>query len=143
MSYANPSYFPMIAASVITLCIFYLWAMKRRQAMAERFAEKGLLNNVAPSVSIRRKMIKITMLVTAVFLALIALARPQWGFEWEETKRSGLDILIAIDVSKSMLATDVKPNRLERSKFAVKDLIRKLNGDRLGLIAFAGTAFLQ
>jgi Ca-activated chloride channel family protein len=58
-------------------------------------------------------------------------------------KRTGLDILVAIDVSKSMLARDVKPNRLERSKLAVKDLVKKLNGDRIGLIAFAGTAFLQ
>jgi Ca-activated chloride channel family protein len=69
--------------------------------------------------------------------------RPQWGFSWEEVRRSGLDILIAIDTSKSMLAGDIKPNRLERSKLAVKDLIKKLRGDRIGLIAFSGNAFLQ
>jgi Ca-activated chloride channel family protein len=83
------------------------------------------------------------MLVLAVSLMLFSLARPQWGFEWQEVKRSGIDVLIAIDVSKSMLATDVKPNRLERSKFAVKDMVKKLSGDRIGLVAFAGTAFLQ
>ena len=83
------------------------------------------------------------ILALAVFLALFSLARPQWGFEWQEIKHVGLDMLIAIDVSKSMLATDVKPNRLERSKFAVKDLIGRLNGDRIGLVAFAGTSFLQ
>jgi len=76
-------------------------------------------------------------------LAVLALMRPQWGYQWQQVKRKGLDILIAIDVSKSMLAGDVKPNRLERSKLAVKDLIRKLKGDRIGLIAFSGTAFLQ
>jgi Ca-activated chloride channel family protein len=79
----------------------------------------------------------------ALFLCMFALARPQWGFIWEETKKMGIDMLIAIDVSSSMLAKDVKPDRLERSKFAVKDLVKKLDGDRIGLIAFAGTAFLQ
>jgi len=69
--------------------------------------------------------------------------RPQWGFKWQEVNQQGLDILIAIDTSKSMLATDVKPNRLEKSKLAVKDLLKKLKGDRAGLIAFSGTAFLQ
>ncbi len=109
----------------------------------EAFVEKKLIEGISPSASVIRKVIKMAMLTTAVALSLFALVRPQWGFEWEEVKRSGLDILIAVDVSKSMLATDVKPNRLERSKFAVKDLMKKLNGDRVGLIAFAGTSFLQ
>ena len=109
----------------------------------ERFAERDLIQEIAPSVSVWKKVFKIIMLTLAFSLALFSLARPQWGFEWEEIKRTGLDILIAIDVSKSMLAKDVKPNRLERSKFAVKDLMKKLNGDRVGLVAFAGTSFLQ
>ena len=74
--------------------------------------------------------------------SIVALARPQWGFEWHEIKREGLDILIVIDTSKSMLTQDVKPNGLERTKLAVKDLLRRLEGDRIGLIAFAGDAFL-
>jgi len=78
-----------------------------------------------------------------LLFSVLALMRPQWGYDWREVKRSGLDILIAIDTSKSMLADDVKPNRLERSKLAVKDLLRSLEGDRVGLIAFSGTAFLQ
>lgn len=117
--------------------------MRRRRALAERFAERGLISAMAPSVSVRRRIFKTALLILASSFILLAFMRPQWGFEWEEVKKSGLDILIAIDVSKSMLATDVKPNRLERSKFAVKDLVRKLSGDRLGLVAFAGTAFLQ
>jgi len=143
MQYANPNYFSSVFASMAVLILFYLWAMRRRRKLVEKFTEKSLLANIAPSVSMRRKVIKIAMIILAVFLILFALVRPQWGFEWEEMKRAGLDMLIAIDVSKSMLATDVKPNRLERSKFAIKDLMKKLNGDRIGLIAFAGTAFLQ
>jgi len=143
MHYANANYLNIALFAVMILLLFYAMIAKRRQTLMERFAEKGLIEAIAPSISTWKRGIKIIMLTVAVSLILLALARPQWGFEWEEVKRVGLDILIAIDTSKSMLAKDVKPNRLERSKFAVKDLVKKLNGDRIGLIAFAGTAFLQ
>ncbi len=143
MHYANPKYFSLIFYLTGALIIFYIWVLRRRRILRERFAERSLIDAISPSASTKRRIIKTAMLTLAVFLSLFALARPQWGFEWEETKRAGLDILIAIDVSKSMLATDVKPNRLERSKFAVKDLVKRLSGDRIGLIAFAGTSFLQ
>jgi Ca-activated chloride channel family protein len=82
-------------------------------------------------------------LIWLVFLfSILAWAQPQWGFQWVEIKRQGLDLIIAIDVSKSMLAQDVQPNRLERAKLAVKDLVKKLKGDRVGLVAFSSTAFL-
>lgn len=143
MYYANSGYFSLIISLVLLVAIFYLWVLRRRRILIERFADRNLVEGISPSASLRRKVIKILIIVAAVSLSLFALARPQWGFEWQEIKRTGLDILIAMDVSKSMLATDVKPNRLERSKFAVKDLVKKLNGDRIGLVAFAGTAFLQ
>jgi len=143
MHYANSGYFSLIISLVFLVAIFYLWVLGRRRILIERFAEKNLADEISPSASLMRKVIKMLIIIAAVSLSLLALARPQWGFEWQEIKRTGLDILIAMDVSKSMLATDVKPNRLERSKFAVKDLVKKLNGDRIGLVAFAGTAFLQ
>lgn len=143
MHYANQGYIIMIVAGTIGLTVFYLLVLRRRKVLMERFTDKRLLREMAPTVSTFRRVFKMAVMVTAIGLSLLALARPQWGFVWEETKRLGLDMLIAIDVSKSMLATDVKPNRLERSKFAVKDLVKKLNGDRIGLVAFAGTAFLQ
>lgn len=143
MQYANPDYLTIILAPAILVLIFYMWAAKRRRSMLEKFADKSLIDSIAPTLSRTRRMIKTVLVVAGAALMLIALARPQWGFEWQEVKRSGLDMIIAMDVSKSMLATDVKPNRLERSKFAVKDLLKKLNGDRIGLVAFAGTAFLQ
>jgi Ca-activated chloride channel family protein len=76
-------------------------------------------------------------------LAALALARPRWGFEWREVKRNGVDVFVLLDVSKSMLTEDVRPNRLTQAKYAVQDLLEKLRGDRIGLIAFAGTAFVQ
>jgi len=72
---------------------------------------------------------------------VLALARPQWGFEWQEVKRQGMDIFIVVDTSKSMLTQDVRPNRLERTKLAIQDFVSHLKGDRVGLIAFAGDAF--
>ena len=109
----------------------------------EEFAHVDLLHELTASLDRKKQNMKALFILISVFAIILSLMRPQWGFEWEEVKRTGLDILIAIDTSKSMLAEDVKPNRLERSRLAVKDLIKKLRGDRIGLIAFAGNAFLQ
>jgi Ca-activated chloride channel family protein len=143
MYYGDTHYISILIFSAVLIAIFYIWVMKRRESLMERFADKNMLNGIAPHASIVRKIWKMALIGMAFLLCIFSLARPQWGFEWQELKRTGLDILVAIDVSKSMLARDVKPNRLERSKLAVKDLVKKLNGDRIGLIAFAGTAFLQ
>jgi len=143
MYYGDMRYISILITSTALIAIFYIWVMRRRESLMERFAEKNMLRSITPTASVARKIWKMILIGTAFLLCIFSLARPQWGFEWQEIKRTGLDILIAIDVSKSMLARDVKPNRLERSKLAVKDLVKKLNGDRIGLVAFAGTAFLQ
>jgi Ca-activated chloride channel family protein len=143
MYFANQNYLPTIYLATASLIIMYALVLMRRRVLMERFSAKALVGNMAASASIGRKIFRMVVMVLAVFMCLVALARPQWGFIWEETKKTGIDILIAVDVSKSMLATDVKPNRLERSKFAIKDLVKKLGGDRIGLIAFAGTSFIQ
>jgi len=143
MNYADTRYISALIFSGAVLVLFCVWVMKRRASLMERFAEKKMLEGIAPNFSVTRKVLKIALSGGAFLLCIFALARPQWGFEWQEVKRTGLDILIGIDVSKSMLARDMRPTRLERAKYAVKDLIRKLSGDRIGLIAFAGTSFLQ
>lgn len=143
MNYADARYISAFIFSGVFLALFYIWAMKRRRSLMERFAEKKMIEGIAPHSSAARKVLKMSLTGLAFILCVFALARPQWGFEWQEVKRTGLDILIGIDVSRSMLARDMRPTRLERTKYAVKDLIRKLNGDRVGLIAFAGTSFLQ
>ena len=82
--------------------------------------------------------------MTFIFVFLfLALTRPQWGYNWEDIKQEGVDIIIALDVSRSMLAEDIKPNRLERAKRKIADLLNMLKGDRVGLVAFAGTSFVQ
>jgi Ca-activated chloride channel family protein len=123
--------------------LFYLWSWQKRAESLRKFADLALIKEISGSLNKRKRKLKNSLIVFAVFLIVLALVRPQWGFKWQEVKRQGLDVLIALDTSKSMLAEDVLPNRLERSKLAIKDLVKKLHGDRVGLIAFSGTAFLQ
>ena len=128
---------------VCALILFYIWVFRKKKKAMERFASKNLFTELTKSLDFGKQSLKAFLLIGAISFIALSLSRPQWGFHWERVRRTGLDILIAIDTSKSMLAEDVKPNRLERSKLAVEDLLGKLKGDRIGLIAFAGKAFLQ
>ncbi|SVC53484.1 uncharacterized protein METZ01_LOCUS306338, partial [marine metagenome] len=85
----------------------------------------------------------ITLKIFAVFFLILALSQPRWGYQWKDLNQKGVDIVIALDVSNSMLAQDIKPNRLERAKYKIVDLLNMLEGDRVGLVAFAGTSYLQ
>ena len=131
-----------LAACTILGLGFYHFK-KKGQAALQRFAAAHLLEKLTESVSPGRRTTKRILLIIAVASIFVALARPQVGFQWKEVKRKGIDILMAVDTSKSMLANDVKPNRLERSKLGIMDFVSRLEGDRVGLIPFAGTAFLM
>ncbi len=87
--------------------------------------------------------LRFAFVLLGLALAITALAQPRWGYTYEDAKRKGLDLILAVDTSRSMLSNDVPPNRLQRVKLATQDLITELQGDRVGLIAFAGRAFLQ
>lgn len=142
MRFGNPQ-MAILFWLVFAFAVFFIWAYKRRARLTETFVQKSLLSTIAENFSIKRSYFKSALLLIAMALVVFALMRPQWGFHWQQVKRRGIDILIALDTSKSMLAEDVKPNRLERSKLAILDMLKQLEGDRIGLIAFAGTAFLQ
>jgi Ca-activated chloride channel family protein len=131
---------PVIVPGVIW---FLWWSWRKRQALVRLFVSERLLPQLLQGVSPRRQKIKMALQVAAVLFLMVALARPQWGFVWQEANQRGRDILVAIDTSRSMLAEDMAPNRLARAKLAALDLLRLAKNDRLGLIAFAGTAFLQ
>lgn len=125
------------------LIIFYGWAFRKKMALINLFVEANLRDRLLQGVSFSRQKLKAFLLILAFLMFVVALIRPKWGFHWEEVKRKGVDIIVALDVSKSMLAQDVSPNRLERAKREIIDLLELMEGDRVGLIAFAGTSFLQ
>jgi len=135
-----------LAAAVAVLALGALglrFAEARRRRDLERFVAGPLLAALTTSASTRRRLTKAALLLAGVALGAVALARPSVGWRWEQTQHRGTDVLFAVDVSRSMLAEDVKPDRLGRAKLAVIDLLRRLEGDRVGLVAFAGSAFLQ
>jgi Ca-activated chloride channel homolog len=122
---------------------FYVWARRQRARALAEFVAAALQPTVTRDVDPRRRSLRASLLVAAAALMVLALAGPMWGFRWEQVRRQGIDLVIALDTSRSMLATDVKPNRLARAKLAVRDLVDQARGDRLALVPFAGTAFLQ
>jgi Ca-activated chloride channel family protein len=132
-----------LLALVLALGAVLLVAGRRRATDLAAFAEAGLVERLAPDVDRRRRGLRDALRLLALAALVIGLAGPQWGFHWEEVHREGIDLIVAVDTSRSMLAADVKPTRLERAKLAVQDLVDFLDGDRVGLVAFAGTAFLE
>jgi len=125
------------------LALFFWWAARRRQQLLVQFIQARLLSALTVGVSPTRQKIRFGCLMFAVALLVITLARPQRGFDLEEVEQRGLDIVVAVDTSKSMLATDIAPNRLARAKLAALELMQKAGTDRMGLVAFAGDAFLE
>ena len=128
---------------LLGMAVFYIFVFKKQRETMRRFAYAALISDLTKSLDIKKRRIKILIVFSALVLIVFSFMRPQWGFKWQKVERRGLDIIIAVDTSKSMLAEDVKPNRLERTKLAISDFVRHLHGDRVGLIAFAGTAFEQ
>jgi Ca-activated chloride channel family protein len=143
MKFAEPLW--LLAGLAVIAILFALYRRfdsRQRAALAE-FASSHLLAKLTASFSPGRRRVKRVLFATALAFVFIALARPQFGYHWEEQKQRGIDILFAVDTSKSMLTQDVTPDRLTRAKLAITDFVNKLDGDRVGLIAFAGDAFLQ
>ena len=143
MRFEHPNILWLLLVLTPALAVFLWRAERERQRLVAQFINSRLLPALTVGVSAARRKIRLAALLLAVAFAIVALARPQWGFTWEETKMRGLDIVVAVDTSKSMLATDIAPNRLARAKLAAKDLQGEAKADRLGLVAFAGGAFLQ
>jgi Ca-activated chloride channel family protein len=142
MPWAEPSLLWLLAA-VVALGVLLVVAGRRRGAALESFAEARLVERLAPGLDRRRRLLRASLRLLALAALVLALAGPEWGFHWEQVHREGIDLIVAIDTSRSMLAADVTPSRLERAKLAVQDLVDFLDGDRIGLVAFAGTAFLE
>lgn len=129
----------IIPLMVVLFAIVKAWRKKAR----ERFAESALMATLIPSYSNFRYRLKFTLFLLGMALLILGLSNPQIGSKLEEVKREGIDLIVAIDVSNSMKAEDLSPNRLERAKRAMLQLVNELKGDRLGIIVFAGKAYTQ
>ena len=143
MQLAQPVW--IIIGLIISPALFLLFRFfeRRRQSALARFAASHLLGQLTRHLSRQRRQAKQLLLIIAIFLCFAALARPQMGFTWVEIQNRGVDILFALDTSKSMLAADIKPNRFERARYGIIDFVKKIGGDRVGLLSFAGSAFLS
>lgn len=139
---AQPAYlYALLIIPVLTL-FFVLGRIIRKKALS-RFAQNETLQILMPNASNSRPTLKFIILMIALASIITGIARPQFGAKLKTVKREGVELLIALDVSNSMMAEDIQPNRLERAKRAISQLVDKLNDDKIGLIVFAGQAYTQ
>ena len=141
--FSDQSFLYICSSAILCIGILYFWSEKTKKSKILQLTSLKLLPRIAPHYSTKRNLIKFGVFTLGLILLSFALARPQWGTERRTNQPTGIDLIIALDVSKSMWARDVKPNRLERVKLSISNLIGNVRGDRIGLIAFAGNAFLQ
>lgn len=140
--FANPEYLMALWIIPVLIVLFILFNRNRKRLL-ERFADKSLHKSIIYSFSGVKSKIKFTLILIALSLLIIAYANPQVGTKMQEVKQTGIDVYILLDVSRSMQAEDIKPNRLEKAKYQISNLIQKLRGDRIGLIIFSGEAYIQ
>ncbi|MFT4662241.1 MAG: Ca-activated chloride channel family protein [Patiriisocius sp.] len=130
-----------LGLSIFTLIFILIYSWKNKSLNA--FAQSNLLGEISPRISSNLAIIKYVILRFALLFVLVAIINPRYGSKELESKAEGIDIIIALDVSNSMLAEDIQPNRLGRAKMAIQQLLNNLHGDRLGLVIFAGDAYIQ
>ncbi len=141
MSFAQPIF--LYALALVPVAVLMLWwAERARQKAMARIGQPNLVARLAANVNVRGRPVKYALWIGAFALLLVALARPQWGETKTETPQRGVQVMVALDVSKSMLAEDLKPNRLERAKMEISDLMNRLHGDEIGLVPFSGASFI-
>jgi Ca-activated chloride channel family protein len=140
--FGNPEY--LIALWLIPILIFlFILFNRNRKKLLEKFADRELQKSIISSFSGIKSKIKFGIILSALALLILAFSNPQVGTKMTEVKQTGIDVYILLDVSRSMQAEDIKPNRLEKAKYQISNLIQKLRGDRIGLIIFAGEAYIQ
>lgn len=138
----HPEYLWFLLAVPILLVLF-TWYWRQRRAALDRFADRSLLDHLAPGINRRLPWTKFSLLLLSIPLLAIALANPQWSAERQEIKRRGIDVIIGLDISNSMLAEDVQPSRMERARYFATALVDELVGNNLGVALFTCTAYMQ
>ena len=143
MVYLAQSQYLLLLLLVPLLFVAYGLYLRGRRRRIARFGDPELVARLMPEASTGKGWLKISLLAAAWLFFVIGLTRPQLGARLKEHETQGVEVMIALDVSNSMLAEDYSPNRLERSKLAIARLVDRLQGDRIGLVIFAGEAFVQ
>ena len=143
MIFANPQYFLFGLILLPVVAVFLFWASKRRGQLLGKLGEKKLIDRLNDNLNTLGRRWRTALRFAALFLLVIALSRPQWGSEVREIEQEGLQVMVALDVSQSMLAEDIKPTRLDRAKLEIADLTERLDGDEVGLVLFSGASFIQ
>jgi len=140
--FGNSEYLYALSIIPVLIVLFVIIRIRRRKALA-KFAKREILGELMPNASKSRPVIKFIVWLIAISAVILALARPQFGSKLKTEKREGVELIIALDVSNSMMAEDIQPNRLERAKRAISRLVDNLRDDKIGLIVFAGDAYTQ
>ncbi|MFA6200579.1 MAG: VWA domain-containing protein [Bacteroidales bacterium] len=123
--------------------LFHFIYIKKRKARLKGFVDKELIENIVPELSYGKQWTKFILLNVAYFFIVLAISNPQIGTSIEKSERKGSDLMVCLDISNSMLAEDIKPNRISRAKQSLNHLIDELSNDRIGVIIFAGSAYVQ
>jgi Ca-activated chloride channel homolog len=142
MHFGSPYFFWLFLCIPLFIGLF-LYVYQRQRTALGRFASLSLMKKLTPQNTHSRRVLKWTMFLLFFLFAVIALSRPRFGVKMEIVEKKGIDVMVALDISRSMLAQDVTPSRLERAKFEIARFIDLLKGDRVGLIVFAGESFVQ
>ncbi len=140
--FAHPVYLYLLVLVPVLAFIYLYFSLQRKKSLAS-FGEMRLLRYLMPDVSLKRPALKFYILLIAFVAIIFTIAGPQFGTKLETVKRKGIEIMIALDVSNSMNARDIEPTRLERAKLAIARLVDRLNNDRIGMVVFAGQAYVQ
>lgn len=140
--FENPTYLLLLIVLPV-LAVIFIWSNIKRKRNLKAYGDPELLSAMMPDVSPARYNLKFWLTFAALFFLIIVAARPQFGTKMETVKRQGIETVIALDISNSMLAQDVAPSRLEKSKKIISKLVDEMQDDKIGLIVFAGEAFIQ
>ena len=135
--------FLWLLLAIPVLVALHIWITRRKRQQLQQFGDPELMAELMPNASKIRPHVKFALMLTALALLIIGIARPQYGTKEQTVKRQGIEVMIALDISNSMLAEDVAPNRLERAKQMLSKLVDQMVDDKLGLVVFAGDAFTQ
>lgn len=142
MTFAKPT-FLFLLILIPLFAAFFAWANGRRKKDLAKLGDRKLIERLSANINWHGRRWQIILWLVGFTLLIVALARPQWGAEMREVEQEGLQVMVALDVSQSMLAEDIKPTRLDRAKLEISDLMDRLDGDEVGLVLFSGASFIQ